>query len=52
MTHYLRFPNEKTAIQLLEEAGFLDEDKNIISCTHSYPIDVIGIITKGGDRVY
>ena len=49
MTHYLKFPNEKTAIQLLEKAGFLDEDKNIISCTHDYSIDVIGTITKGGE---
>jgi len=47
MTYYLKFPNEKTATQLLEEAGFLDEDKNIISCTHNYAIDVVGIITKG-----
>ena len=49
MTHYLKFPNEKTAIQLLEKAGFLDEDKNIISCTHDYSIDVIGTITTGGE---
>ena len=31
MTHYLRFPNEKTAIQLLEEAGFLDEDNIFVA---------------------
>ena len=49
MTYYLKFPNEKTAIQLLEKAGFLDEDKNIISCTHDYAIDVIGTITEGGE---
>jgi len=49
MTYYLRFPNKKTAIQLLEKAGFLDEDKNIISCTHDYAIDIVGIITKGGE---
>ena len=49
MTYYLKFPNENTAKQLLEEAGFLDGDKNIISCTHNYAIDVIGIITKGGE---
>lgn len=49
MTYYLKFPNENTAKQLLEEVGFLDEDKNIISCTHNYAIDVIGIITKGGE---
>jgi hypothetical protein len=49
MTYYLKFPNENTATQLLEEAGFLDEDKNIISCTHNYAIDVVGIITEGGE---
>lgn len=52
MTYYLKFPTKQIAMQLLEEAGFLDEDKNIIYCTHNYSIDVIGIITKGGDRVY
>lgn len=49
MTHYLRFPNKNTAMQLLEEAGFLDENKNIIFCTHDYSIDVIGTITTGGE---
>lgn len=49
MTYYLKFPNENAATQLLEEAGFLDEDKNIISCTHNYAIDVVGIITEGGE---
>jgi hypothetical protein len=49
MTYYLKFPNENTATQLLEEAGFLDEDKNIITCTHNYAIDVVGIITEGGE---
>jgi hypothetical protein len=49
MTYYLKFPNKKTAKQLLEKAGFLDEDKNIISCTHDYAIDVVGVITEGGE---
>jgi hypothetical protein len=49
MTYYLKFSNENTATQLLEEAGFLDKDKNIISCTHNYAIDVVGIITEGGE---
>jgi hypothetical protein len=49
MTYYLKFPNEKTATQLLKKAGFLDEDKNIISCTHNYAIDVVGVITQGGE---
>ena len=49
MTHYLRFTNKNTAMQLLEKAGFLDEYKNIISCTHDYSIDVIGTITTGGE---
>lgn len=52
MTHYLRFPTKQIAMQLLEEAGFLDEYKNIISCTHNYAIDIVGVITKGGEVVF
>ena len=49
MTHYLRFPTKQIAMQLLEEAGFLDEDKNIIFCTHNYAIDIVNTIVEGGE---
>lgn len=48
MTYYLKFPTKQIAMQLLEEVGFLDEDKNIISCTHEYAIDVVNTIVEGG----
>lgn len=35
-------------MQLLEEAGFLDKDKNIISCTHNYSIDIVNTIVENG----
>ena len=31
MTYYLKFPNENAATQLLEEAGFLDEDNIFVA---------------------
>ena len=49
MTHYLRFPTKQIAIQLLEKAGFLDVDKNIIFCTHDYAIDIVNTIVEGGE---
>jgi hypothetical protein len=49
MTYYLKFPNEKTALSKLKSAGFINEDKEIINASHSHAIDVVGIITKGGD---
>ena len=48
MTYYLKFPTKQIAMQLLEEAGFLDEDKNIIFCTHNYSIDIVNTIVENG----
>ena len=31
MTYYLKFPNKNTAMQLLEKAGFLDEDNIFVA---------------------
>jgi hypothetical protein len=46
MTYYLKFPNEKTALSKLKSAGFINEDNEIISASHSHAIDVVGVITK------
>ena len=48
MTYYLRFPTKQIAMQLLEEAGFLDKDKKIIYCTHNYSIDIVNTIVENG----
>jgi hypothetical protein len=49
MTYYLKFPNEKTALSKLKSAGFINEEKEIINASHYHAIDVIGIITRGGE---
>jgi hypothetical protein len=50
MTHYLRFPDEATGMAALRDAGFvvIDEDgiEQIITATHTYAVDPIGIIIR------
>lgn len=50
--YYLRFPTEADAFDTLQGAGYTAIDENgrafIISATHSYCIDEIGIIYKDG----
>jgi len=50
---FLRFPDETTGLSELETAGFIvqDEDgvKQVVTASHSYALDVIGIITEGGE---
>ena len=52
MTHYLRFPDEKTGMAALDAAGllFTDEDGNTspITASHAHALDVIGPISIGG----
>ena len=47
MTHYLRFPSEESALEQLEQKGFISSGE-IITDTHQYSLDVIGTISEGG----
>lgn len=53
MTYYLRFPNETTCIAALEAAGLLYTDENNIkkpiTASHEHALDIIGIISIGGE---
>ena len=48
-----RFPDEATGMAALTEAGlrFMDEDGNqqFITASHQHALDVIGVITRGGE---
>jgi len=49
MTHFLKFPDEKIALVKLKSAGFVNEEDKIITASHSGAIDVVGIISQGGE---
>ena len=49
MTYFIRFPSEATGLTALEAAGLLTEDNTPIFATHTHALDVIGIITRGGE---
>ena len=48
-----RFPDEATGMAALTAAGlrFMDEDGNqqFITASHSHCLDVLGVITRGGE---
>lgn len=54
--YYLRFTTEQEAFQAFKEAGYTSQDENenefVISATHDYCIDLIGIIIEGGKWEY
>jgi hypothetical protein len=48
MTHYLRFPDEPTALAALAAAGLLTDDGRPIVASHSHALDLIGPLWVGG----
>jgi hypothetical protein len=48
-----RFPDEQAFLSLAEAEGFVTIDENgkksLITNTHSYALDTVGTITKGGE---
>lgn len=46
MTHFLRFPDEATAVAALEAADLLTEDGDPITASHSHALDVVGVIPE------
>jgi hypothetical protein len=47
MTHYLRFPDEATGMAAL--ADYRTENGAWITASHSHALDVVGVITIGGE---
>jgi hypothetical protein len=57
MTYFLRFTDEATWTTAATEAGFFsepDEDGNttLVAYTNDHAIDVVGVITRGGEWDY
>lgn len=48
MTHFLRFPDADTWLAAATEAGFIVGD-TLAAYTHTHAIDVVGIISIGGE---
>lgn len=48
MTHYLKFPDEETARNALDAAGFV-ADGQVIAASHTHAIDVVGEIVRDGE---
>jgi hypothetical protein len=47
MTHYLKFPNKNTAMN--ELSGYINAEGELILGSHAHALDVVGIITRGGE---
>ena len=48
MTQFLRFPDESTWTAAATAAGFMIDD-TLAAYTHDHAIDVVGVITRGGE---
>ena len=48
-TTYLRFPDEPTGMAALDAADLVAEDGNVITASHTHALDVVGIISTGGE---
>lgn len=48
MTHFLRFIDQLDFRIKAAQAGMLAEDNSLISATHTYAVDEVGTITRGG----
>ena len=46
---FFRFPSEEEGMAALETAGLLTEDGEFITASHSHCLDVIGVISMGGE---
>jgi hypothetical protein len=47
---FFRFPDEATGTAAATEAaGLLNEDGSFITASHTHALDVIGVITRGGE---
>lgn len=46
---FFRFPDEATGMAALGAAALLSEDGEFITASHKHSLDVIGVITRGGE---
>jgi len=46
---FFRFPDEATGMAALDAAGLLTEDGDPITASHIHALDVVGLISRGGE---